>query len=143
MYAGLNVTCQPKLFQLATRPLFLYDAGAVLPELFFSPPANASPLRGEVALMYAVLEDAVRCFREQFISSGQRTQRLAKEAEEWFFSEDHHWPFSFVNICAVLGLDPSYIRLGLQRWRQRPPRQVRRERWRVVVSKRRSMKNAA
>lgn len=33
--------------------------------------------------------------------------------------DDFHWPFSFVNICAVLGLDPAYIRFKLKRWRER------------------------
>ncbi len=143
MHTKLHITCQPRPFQLFTRVPFLYDSGAVLPELFFNTPSRIYALRGEFALMYAVLEDAFRCFQEQFISGRQHTQRLAKEAEEWFFSEDHRWPFSFVNICSVLGLDPGYIRLGLLHWRQQPPSQLRKERWRTVVSKRRSIKGAA
>jgi hypothetical protein len=107
-------------------PLLLYDLSAahqtlppaaVLPEQFSSP-AKPSRARGEVALMHAVLEDAVHCFQNLSGAPGKRSQRLAKEAESWFFSDDTRWPFSFVNICAVLGLDPEYIRLGLQRWRQ-------------------------
>jgi len=70
--------------------------------------------------MRAVLEDAVNCFQKQSAKSGRHAQRLAREAEEWLFSDDPHWPFSFVNICAVLGLDPGYVRLGLKRWRQQP-----------------------
>jgi hypothetical protein len=143
MYARLHITCQPRPFQLFTRAPFLYDSGAITPELFFDGPANKCTLRGEFALMYAVLEDAFRCFQEQFVSGRQHTQRLAREAEEWFFSEDPHWPFSFVNICAVLGLDPGYIRSGLRRWRQHPPKQLRKERWRAVVSGRRPLRGAA
>jgi hypothetical protein len=36
---------------------------AVLPSQFFSPPRNH--YKGEVALMYAVLEDAVKCFLQR------------------------------------------------------------------------------
>lgn len=75
----------------------------------------------EAALMRAVLEDAINCFRNQFHSTGRRQQRLAREAEEWLFSDDSHWPFSFLHICAVLGLDPEYIRLGLKRLSQHRP----------------------
>lgn len=113
-------------FQRTTLSPFLYDLGAatqmlppaaILPEQFYSSPAHTDA-RGEVALMRAVLEDAIACFQKQFVRSGRRAQRLAREAEEWFFADDYHWPFSFVNICAVLGLEPEYIRLGLKRWRQ-------------------------
>jgi hypothetical protein len=91
----------------------------VLPAQFFNPPDGAYKVRGEFALLCAVLEDAVACFQKGAATDGRRAQRLAREAEAWFFSDDHHWPFSFVNICAVLGLDPEYIRLGLKRWSRR------------------------
>ncbi len=73
---------------------------------------------GIVALMYAVLEDAVECFWKQFGSTRRRDLRLAQEAEEWFWSEGDASPFSFVTICGVLGLDAGYIRRGLKRQRQ-------------------------
>jgi len=47
--------------------------------------------------------------------------------EEWFLNDDPRWLFSFLNICAVLGLDPGYIRLGLKRWQQQPPAELRRK----------------
>jgi hypothetical protein len=143
MHARLGITCQPKPYPLLTRGPFLFDSGAVPPELFFNPPASMSSSRGEVALMYAVLEDAVQCFREQFVSEGHHAQRLGREAEQWLFSEDQQWPFSFANICAVLGLDAEYIRLGLLRWYQRPPTRSRKERWRAVTSGRRPLRSAA
>jgi hypothetical protein len=109
-------------------PILLYDLGAasqllpsaaILPEQFYSLPAGGEAQGGEVALRRAILEDAVGCFQKQFVRKGRRVQRLAREAEEWFAADDMGWPFSFVNTCAVLGLDPDYIRLGLKRWRER------------------------
>ncbi|HXG19439.1 MAG TPA: hypothetical protein VNN62_10255 [Methylomirabilota bacterium] len=108
---------------------FLYDLSAamndlppaaVLPEQFYGSPVNTARARGEVALMRAVLEDAIDCLRKQSRKSGRRAQRLAQEAEEWLFDNDQRWPFSFVNICHVLGIDPEYIRRGLKQRRQEP-----------------------
>lgn len=95
----------------------LTTSAAVLPEQFYNPPAQTTG-RGEVALMRAVLEEAVDCFQKQFVKNGRRAQRLAREAEEWIHSDELRWPFSFVNICAVLGLEPGYIRLKLKHWRE-------------------------
>ncbi len=79
--------------------------------------------RPEAELMRAVLADALGCFQKGVVHQGRRVQRLAREAEEWLFNDDSRWPFSFVSICAVLGLEPEYIRRGLKRWGQgRPPR---------------------
>ncbi len=109
-------------------PTLLYDLGAasqllptaaVLPEQFYTRPTGCEAQRGEAALMRAVLEDAVHCFQKQFVRKGRHVLRLAREAEEWFAAADPRWPFSFVNICAVLGLEPEYLRLGLKQWRER------------------------
>src|ERR1043166_2573296 len=103
---------------------------AVLPSQFFSPPRHH--YKGEMALMFAVLEDAVRCFTKQFIEKRLRTKRLAEEAEEWVFTDDERWPFSFVNICAALGIDPQYLRQRLAQWRQQHPSPMRRMRQQAV-----------
>ena len=49
---------------------------AVLPSQFFRPPRNH--YQGEIALMYAVLEDAVKCFAKQFVEKKLRTKRLVE-----------------------------------------------------------------
>jgi hypothetical protein len=88
----------------------------LLPEQSVNHPCSSG--RGETALMRAVLADAFLCFTKQFASNRPRTRRLAREAEEWFFSEDEYWPFSFINICAALRIDPAYVRRGLTQRRQ-------------------------
>lgn len=94
---------------------------AVLPEQFYTKPEDKAVSQGIQALMRAVLDDALWTWKKQFITKGRRAQRLAREAEEWFFSENDSWPFSFVNICEALGLDPAYIRQGIRQWRHHPP----------------------
>jgi hypothetical protein len=104
--------------------------------------------RPEHRLMLAVLEDAVHVYQIGG-SGGARTRRLYAETEQWFASTDTSWPFSFVRICQVLGLDPDYVRAGLRRWRvgreadpttSRPPpmrlRRVSGSRHRVTLKRR-------
>lgn len=85
--------------------------------------------------MHAVLEDAVNCVRQGLQATGHRKQRVAREAEDWVLSDDAEWPFSFLNICAVLGLDPQYIRRGLRRWHQQSPVWIHKNKRRVVRSR--------
>jgi len=98
----------------------------ILPVQFHCSPHSLYHEMGEIALMCAVLQDAINCFQRSAVSDTRRARRLAREAEEWVFANEDGYVFSFVNICTVLGLDPEYIRLGLKRWRQghvvRPPR---------------------
>ena len=119
----------PSLHTTAAASLTLSSV-AVLPEQFFGLPHDHG--QGEFALMRAVLEDAFNCFVKPFIEDGQRARRLAKEAEAWFFSRDEGWPFSFVNICTALGLDPEYVRRGLRQWHKQGPAQIRRIRKQVA-----------
>lgn len=94
---------------------------SVLPEQVYDPLVRLANRQPEAELMRAVLEDALLCFHEGLVRQGRRVQRLAREAKEWLFSDDAGWPFSFVSICAFLGLDPEYIRRGLKRWSQGHP----------------------
>jgi hypothetical protein len=114
----------------------MFSAAAVLPEQFYAPADSTDKTRGAVALMRAVLEEAVHCLQQQSLKSGRRAQRLTREAEEWFFTDDLHWLFSFVNICAVLDLDPAYIRLGLTRWRLYHSAEPQKTRRRAVPARR-------
>lgn len=91
-----------------------------LAEKFFTP-VSAGTVCSEAALMCAVLEDAFICFQSQFEIESRPIQRAAKEAEEWFFSDDSHALFSFVSVCDVLGLEPELVRKGLKHRRQSRP----------------------
>ena len=87
----------------------------LLQEQFFDSQISLATVCPETALMYAVLEDALRCFQEKFVVGmphGQR--RRAQDAEKWFFSDAQHSPCSFVGICAALSLDAEDIRKKLK-----------------------------
>src|SRR5262245_27718734 len=75
--AGLSVTDH----QEALHELLSYVS--VPPEQFYGPGPSPAGERPEAALMHAVLEDALLCFRKGLVQQGRRAQRIAHEAEEW------------------------------------------------------------
>jgi hypothetical protein len=77
------------------------------------------PLEPERILLLAILEDGVRCYQENLLASGGKRRALFEEAKEWLLSDDATWFCSFVSICTLLNLDPSYIRRGLRQWEVR------------------------
>jgi hypothetical protein len=99
----------------------------MLAEEMFNARSSLAARQPEAALMCAVLEDAVECFQKQFICATRHAKRLGEEAEEWLFSDDSKWTFSFLSICTALDLGPQYIRQGLKRYRQRGPAPSRKQ----------------
>ena len=69
-------------------------------------------------LMLAVLEDAISGYQKGVSAAGSNGKARYREAEDWLLNEKSDWPFSFEKICEALDLSPSYIRMGLSRWRQ-------------------------
>lgn len=133
--SSLSSLSEPLAGGLAESHGELWTVAAVLPEQFHNSAPSLYHGRPEAALMHAVLEDAVNCVRFGLRATDPRKQRLAREAEEWFLSDDSEWPFSFLNVCAVLGLEPQYIRRGLQRWQHQRPTWNHKSKRRVVRSR--------
>ena len=75
-------------------------------------------LQSEKKLMFAVLLDAIECFQKYAVLPGSHARRLFENAEEWIFENNRDWPFSFVNVCEAMEIDPSYLRKGLAKWRR-------------------------
>lgn len=71
----------------------------------------------EEKLMFAVLTDAIECFQKYLGVQSRRCRNLFKEAEAWITNKDSKELYSFENVCEVLGISPSYLRLGLNQWR--------------------------
>lgn len=97
----------------------LFQPDVLLTEQYIDNYRRKTPLEPEKALLLAVLDDAVRCFQDNLLSQNKKKQLLFEDARDWLFSDDSNWVFSFVSICGLLGLDPGYIRRGLERWRER------------------------
>ena len=104
----------------------LFQPDMVLAPQFFATLRRQGPRkRGEWQLIVAVLEDAVSCYQKYFLARDNCGRRLFREAYEWIMlsegtlaADDDAPAFTFEYICEVLGLEPDYIRRGLQNWRQ-------------------------
>ena len=74
----------------------------------------------ELRLLLAILEDAIHCYRKHLFATNRRRRRLFEEAEGWLMSHDAvELPFSFEHVCVVVGLNPSYVRRVIRKWRDR------------------------
>jgi hypothetical protein len=68
---------------------------------------------GPRALMLAILEDAIHCIEQGRLRAHFRARRLAAEARAWMRSNDRGYPFSFLTITDVLGIDADAVRRHL------------------------------
>jgi hypothetical protein len=91
------------------------DPELVMPDQFFSTLSKQPKVEGERRLMLAVLEDAVSCYQRFALARDERGRHEFAEARAWIESADREWPFSYENVCDVLGIDPAYVRDGLNR----------------------------
>jgi hypothetical protein len=83
---------------------------AVLPVQFQLTSTQSRAIAPERALALAVLEQAVNDVGGQRFSRTRRGQRVYWETYQWITADDRDWPYSFVNLCAALGLDIDSVR---------------------------------
>ena len=67
----------------------------------------------ERSLALAVLWEAVFDLQKFRFAVRRRQQRLYWEAYQWVTSNERGWPYSFVNLCELLGLVPEAVRRQL------------------------------
>lgn len=67
--------------------------------------------------------DAPFCLQKYHLAPDKQDQRIFAE-EDWLLDNGDCWPFSFVNICGVLGISPGYLRRKLMRWKEAQMRPV-------------------
>lgn len=95
----------------------LFQLDSLLPVQYFETFRRSVPIEPEKKLMLAVLGDALTCFQKYLDARKRKGKNLFREAEEWIFGEDDDHLFSFENVCAVIGLDPPYVRRLLAQWK--------------------------
>jgi hypothetical protein len=67
-------------------------------------------LAPEKALLLAVLEDAIHCFRHYSAARDRLGKQHFREAESWINQHGRDWGFTFDNVCELLGIEPEYLR---------------------------------
>lgn len=79
--------------------------------------ARVEGLGPERALLLAVLEDAINCFRKYSTARNRAGKNCFNEVEHWIMQRQEESICGFENICEALGLDPGYVRDGLLQWK--------------------------
>jgi len=77
---------------------------------------SASAWSAEKRLAGAVLMAALVEIRDRHADPAYR--RRVSQDLEWIHSDDVEWPFSFVCLCQLFTLDPTWVREVVSRWRQ-------------------------
>jgi len=72
--------------------------------------ANSAP---EAALAKGVLVQAKRDLRRFRTARDRVGREIYVDAYSWIASDDLWWPYSFLNVCEVLGLSPEVLRVQL------------------------------
>ncbi len=105
-----------------------FEPDFLVPVQFFDLTRRRSMLDGETRLVFAVLEDAVRCYVKTVNSARRCDREQYDEVQRWFHAEAGiHSPFSFEYVCDVLGIEPASLRsrLGLLSVDDLPTKQMR------------------
>jgi hypothetical protein len=83
------------------------------PEQFYDQSFRTHHLDGETRLLFAVLEDAIRCYTIAARSSRRSHQRALDEVKQWVNTRGEHDLFSFDSICAIFHIEPELLRRQL------------------------------
>lgn len=74
----------------------------------------------EKKLAAAAFTAALLNVRDHTHSSNRKHRRDALEDMAWIRSDDTEWPYSFVRMCEVFGLDPAWVRQRVCEWTRFP-----------------------
>ncbi len=101
----------------------LFEPDTLSQDQFYATMRRALPGDPERRLMVAVLEDVVACLSVDLGRCSSRQRFDFYDAQTWINAPNNsNWIFSFSNICESLGLDPEYLRRGLNEWLTKPER---------------------
>ena len=115
------------------------DAGVLMPAQYADLVRRNNALEGEMKLLMAVLEDAIRCYLRNVGADERQHRREFIEVKDWFQSRDGAGPagiFSFENLCDALGLEPHRLlaQLAIMTIRDLPSRRHQMRRHRALSS---------
>ena len=120
------------------------DAGLLLPGQYVDLVRRNHVIEGELKLLLAVLEDAIRCYLRYANSKDGERRREFVEVRTWFEGKRPSARsadiFSFENLCAALGIEPRYLldRLRILTIDDLPSRRYQMRRHRPLSSLRQS-----
>lgn len=92
-------------------------ADPMTPQQYYDMIARRGPQDGESRLLFAVLEDAIRCYAIAKNSPARSHRREFEEVQQWVNTRGDHDIFSFDAICAVFAIEPEMLRNQLNAMR--------------------------
>jgi hypothetical protein len=99
------------------EPGKLFEPDTLMPHQFYATVRQRHLGDPERRLMIAVLEDVLTCLSIDPRRCSSRQRIDFHDAQAWVNAgNDSNWIFSFSSICETLGLDPDYLRRGLNQW---------------------------
>jgi hypothetical protein len=114
------------------------DAGILMPAQYADLVRRNHTLEGELKLLMAVLEDAIRCYLRNADAKDGERRREFLEVRSWFESEvsGPAGIFGFENLCEALGIEPHRLlaRLGIMTISDLPSRRYQMRRHRALSS---------
>lgn len=94
-------------------------SSCLLPVQYFDQLRRPIVDSGEEALMFAVLEDALRRYLRGAGPRSPRERQELAELERWFEGRDQSGIFAFETLCEAFGIEPRDLREALQTQRAR------------------------
>jgi hypothetical protein len=89
------------------------DAGLLMPGQYVDLVRRNHVIEGELKLLLAVLEDAIRCYLRNVDAKDGERRREFNEVRHWFEGSRAGVRrgdiFSFENLCAALGIEPRCL----------------------------------
>lgn len=80
---------------------------------FVTPAAEPTPPTPEKGLAIGVLKQAAYDLRRYRTATKAADRELYLDAHSWVTAYDSSWPYSFMNVCELLGLCPEMVRADL------------------------------
>lgn len=97
------------------------------PRQYYDAVGRRHTLDAEPRLLFAVLEDAIRCYAMTANAHSAARRREFEEVRQWIDTRGEHDVFSFESICGVFDIEPEGLRRQLKTLRPTdlPRRQLR------------------
>ena len=90
---------------------------SILPSQIAAPHRNGE-MEAVSRLMFAMLEDAIRCYWDIDTARNPAVYKEAAQAKWWLFGPPNGGLFSFENVCDVLEIDGAALRRELRKSRK-------------------------
>ena len=85
----------------------------LMPQQYYDLISRRRIIDGERRLMFAVFEDAIRCYVMSMSSKSASRRREFEEVRSWMELRGHHSVFSFDSLCDLFEVDGELLRSQL------------------------------